>query len=203
LLAGGEVGDVPLIVGANADEAVIFTLPTVLPFEWDYVNKMHEILGEELGDQVLALYPADHFDSPKAAYDAFVGDVAFVCPSQSTARAAAGGDSPAWLYHFTHRLSGFPFEGLGAFHALDLAFVFGNWDDLPVEYSANEVDLALTEDVQRIWTSFATSGVPAAEPHWPALGVDESIYVIAPEQRVTEDFREGRCEALRSLELVP
>ena len=53
-------------------------------------------------------------------------DARFVCPSRRIARAAAGGQSePVFRYFFTKSLDSAAAAAFGAYHSLELPFVFG------------------------------------------------------------------------------
>jgi para-nitrobenzyl esterase len=189
--------DLPLVIGSNADEMSLFTVGLSIQTEADYAQVVGQLIPlPALAAQVLALYPASAFDSPKAAYDA----LAFVCPALAMAQAAAGGAERAWAYHFIHTVQG-PAAALGAFHSLELAFVFGNPEGLGIVPTAD--DLALIDPMQRAWSSFAREQAPATDPTWTATGPSApSIELLdVPMSSVTE-IRDGRCAGLKNLGLV-
>jgi len=85
------------------------------------------------------------------------------------------GRRPAYRYYFSHRPPGPGGERLGAFHALDIAYVFGNftfpfpWDD---------TDRKLSDTIMTYWTNFAKTGDPngAGLPEWPAYNpADDNV----------------------------
>jgi para-nitrobenzyl esterase len=93
-------------------------------------------------------------------------------PSFSPGTAAA--NVPAYLYHFTRVALLERTRKLGAFHSLELFYVFGNFPTPGFD----PTDHALSRTMMGYWTRFAATGNPnspsgptAAEPaapYWPA-----------------------------------
>jgi len=164
LFAAGELHDVDLLVGANADEANLFLLAmkgqTAAQLT-AYVRRLYR----PADDEVLALFPDERFGSRTAALSKAVTVMGFLAPARFAAAsvAAAGGD--AYLYHFVRRP---PAVGdLGAFHGLELPYVFGN-SFLTLDVS-DGVDGELSAAMMRYWISFARDGDPNDEglAAWP------------------------------------
>ena len=75
------------------------------------------------------------------------------------------------MYRFNRSIPGKGEGELGAFHSLEVPFVFGSlrdpiWHWLPF----TPEDQALSKLIQTYWTNFAKSGDPNAQglPDWPA-----------------------------------
>ncbi len=115
--------DVPIIVGSNSEE-LMWILKDDVSTAAEYESKVRGALGNELGDQVLALYPAGDFESPQVAWGTVASDVMFICPALAMAAAASGGPHPAFAYHFTHEPGG-ALSVFGVIHGLELLYVFG------------------------------------------------------------------------------
>jgi para-nitrobenzyl esterase len=198
-VAHGRGPDVPVIIGSNADEAYAFTLDTVILTETAYENAVTDLFGDA-APGVLAAYPASDFARPKEAYNVLLSDVGFVCPTLSFAEAASGGAAPSFAYHLTRTLTG-PLSVAGAYHGLELMYVFGNFG---ATYDPTPEDMALVYHVQRAWTGFARSGQPDTVPIWPPFdALAPAIMILDEPLQVKDDIREGRCAALRALGLVP
>lgn len=190
-VVSGEV-DVPLISGSNADEATIFTAATPVPTAAAYEAFVNATFGP-LAGQVLATYPVDDFDSPKDAYNNLFSDVAFICPALSFVQAAESGE-PAYTYHLTRSIG-----LLGAFHGLDLFYVFGNFDTTP-NYTPTAGDRSLRDEMMATWTGFATDGtVP-----WAAYSdADPQIRIFDETVDTVSEIREGRCAELQAIGITP
>ncbi|HJL00411.1 MAG TPA: carboxylesterase family protein [Polyangiaceae bacterium LLY-WYZ-15_(1-7)] len=192
----GSAPDKPILIGSNADEAKTFVaavpVPTAMAYE-DLVRRTVPLFADEL----LALYPASDFASPKAAYEALYSDLAFICPANAFAAQAAGGSAPSRAYHFTHTLTGA--AALGAFHGLEIFYVFDNLAELP-RYTPVPADAALVTTMQDAWLAFARGEDPAG---WPAFDPAAPSYRIFTEPATTaSEVREGRCAELEALGLV-
>jgi para-nitrobenzyl esterase len=175
-LATGEAQDVPLLVGANADEV----LPEVpLLSEAEYESLVAQTLAE-YGDtavaEALARYPVSAYNSPREAFAAQASEAQFICPSRTLARSAASGNrAPVYRYFFTHNLSGFLYSSVGAFHGLELLYLFQNVDQV-ANYAPTAQDMAVEAFLSGDWTSFAGTGQPANE-QWTAYDTAVDNYL--------------------------
>ena len=164
LFAAGELHDVDLLVGANADEANLFLLgmrgATAAQLT-TYVRGLYE----PDDDAVLELFPDDAHGSRQAALSKAVTVMGFVAPARFAAASVAEAGGDAYLYHFARRP---PAVGdLGAFHGLEIPYVFGN--PVLVLDVTGGVDGELSRAMMRYWVSFARDGDPnAAGPGDPA-----------------------------------
>ncbi|MBM4037291.1 MAG: carboxylesterase family protein [Planctomycetes bacterium] len=166
LFAAGKQHDVPFMMGSNADEGTVFMqqvpLRRVQGYKW--------LLGQRFGkqaDRVFELFPAERDEDARAAFSRLVGVAAFVAPARFLARAMAKCRSPAYLYHFTRVPPAERLKKLGAFHALEIGYIFGTIEGRP---GFAEPDRALSATMRKGWTRFARTGDPNGEglPRWPA-----------------------------------
>jgi para-nitrobenzyl esterase len=100
-----------------------------------------------------------------------LGDAAFVCPTRRVARIVAAAGVPAFLYTFTHAPDVAFTPGLGAFHTVELPFVFGtNWFGLPM--TAREKPLSTA--MMGYWSRMAAAGDPngGGSVAWPRYAMD-------------------------------
>lgn len=200
--ARGGGNEVPILIGSNADEAVTFTTGIQIRTRAALEQRIGGLVGAARAADVAALYPEADFPQPKAAFDTFMSDVGFNCPAESFARVAAGGPSPVFFYHFTHRLDGAA-GSQGSLHGHEIPFVFGNVDISP-QYTPTEDDRTLATGMLDAWARFAWDGAPRTMPAWPAYDpAAPSVMTLDVPLAVTETFRDGRCEALRGLRLLP
>ncbi len=191
--------DLPIVIGSNADEARAFTAAVLVPTWAGFENRVRAILGDADGDVVIPLYPRADYATPKHAYDAFLSDVGLICPTVSLAVAAQGG-VPVFVYYFTRVMEG-TLGALGATHATELFFVFGNFPD---RYTPVAADLAVSADMQRAWTTFAATGTPALAPAWPPYDSAAPRFAVFDDPAsIATDIRGGRCAELRRLGILP
>jgi para-nitrobenzyl esterase len=161
-LLHGTHNKVPFAVGANADETA--AAAPVLPTEAAYRALVTAQVGA-LAPLVLARYPASAYPTPTKAYVALTTDARFVCPARRIARAAAAGGSPAvYRYFFSYPAS----RLYGAPHGVELPFVFGTLDAVPL-YEPDAAARALSDAMNAAWGRFAAAGDPngAGVPLWP------------------------------------
>lgn len=189
-LASGNFNNVPLIAGTTGNEASIFTvslnIQTVAQYE-AYVRS----LFRGLADQVLALYPVSAYPSPKAALDALISDVSFVCPTRRFVRDVAKYQQKAFLYHFTYVTRAAAQLNLGAFHGSEIPFVFGN------SPNPTPSERALSDAMMRYWTNLSKTGDPndGTLPTWPAYTPSEDPHLQLDNPiRADKNLRKPYCD---------
>jgi para-nitrobenzyl esterase len=113
-------------------------------------------LYEPYDDAVLRLFPDEEHGSRTAALSKAVTVMGFVASARFAAASVAGAGGDAYLYHFARRP---PAAGdLGAFHGLEIPYVFGN-SALTLDVREG-VDGELSAAMMRYWVSFARDGDP-------------------------------------------
>lgn len=192
----GEQLDVPVIAGTNTDEGTIFQ--GMLPF--DTPEGFTAAMQEQFGDHaslILPLYPAEDARSLFAAKTQFITDTWFV---QNTRNMLAGTAkvqilSNGWQYHFSRRAPQSPM--LGAFHGMEIGYVFGNLDP-----DASAEDQALSDAMTRYWVQFAKTGDPNVEglPAWPAYDPDSDRHLeLGDEIKAGVGYRKEAVDVLNLL----
>ena len=180
-LAGAQ-HDVPVIVGANADEA------TSLDFSREPVDlashraQVQEMFGE-LASEHLGVYPAtDAQSAHKAALDSAT-DVGFNWEMRTWARMMGTVSSDAYLYFFT-RLAPGEDSALGAFHGAEVIYVFDNLDLTPwppnISRQFDGIDRQLADLMASSWVNFASTGDPneTGSPVWPRYDASEDRVMV-------------------------
>jgi len=177
LYAKGAYNDVPLLIGANADEGSLFAVRMPMPPNAQVFADFLRSQFKAAADQALALYPPGQTaESAKAAFMALIGDEIIGYGSWAWAEAAANkGRSPVYRYHFTRRppgapaLSLYPLTAPGVYHFAEINYVFDNLD-VRQEWGWQDADRALGKSVAAYWTNFAKTGNPngAGLPTWEA-----------------------------------
>jgi len=159
-------------------------------------------------DDVLALYPdPGDADARVAQYAELFGDLYGNCPVLDAAAAVARDGTDVRVYHFSETVpSPVPqIAALGAFHSLDVFFVFG---DLPalaagLPFTPGDEEQRVAERMMDAWSGFAARGVPRTTPSWPRwTRGNDRFYEWSAESEsapVRSRYRDGRCVALGRL----
>lgn len=180
----GYAHRIPLIIGTNRDEASIFRLTRspIMPVSADTVTQMftaiaadHEDLPPARIAEIVSAYP----DFGKASGAMAVSrDAAFRMPCLWIADAHCR-HSPTWVYRFDYATPMLKAARVGAGHATELPYVFGNFGTLDVDptfwLGGRKTAVEVSGRMQRRWLAFAAFGVPAAldgSKHWAAYTGD-------------------------------
>lgn len=176
LWRSGRLHPVSLLIGSNADEAELF-LASLRMSQDRYEAEVARIFGEHAGE-ALALYEEAEAQSPTFAISRMLTEIGFA----SSARFAANMISrkatapEVYLYEFTRApLRGF----MGAFHAVELPYVFGTIDLFAPLGVVTQADRNLSESVMGYWTRFAATGDPNGDgaPVWPRYTEASSLHL--------------------------
>ena len=213
MIRDGALDPPSILIGSNADEMTLFTFN--LPIDLDFYQSSVEGGFGFLANSIFNLYPAEDDQEARAAYNALLSDLIFICPKLKFAATVSDNnrdqDANIWVYHFTHTLSsGLP-SLLGATHALEIPFVFNNSHLELYGASASEEDKQLSLQMSDSWINFARTGDPSLpELAWPAYRSTESPSI--DEGQIMEwsvspnlfniPIRMGRCQQLNELNLL-
>src|SRR5262249_9592104 len=121
--------------------------------------------------------PADGYDSPIAAWDAYQFDRDFRCNTRTFLRAwaAKGLEARGYIFDHTPNVSFFP--AVFPVHGSELWFVFGTAPSR-ARFTSAEATFATT--FQQMWTSVAggTPTLPGGAA-WPFFGQDTFVHLEA------------------------
>lgn len=168
-------GDVPLLVGTNAEEWNLFRLlsPSGLDHP-ELLTRLDRAFSD--GRRIHDTYAADHPGlGPDQLWSEILTDAAFRIPALRLleAREAAGNLAASYQYLFSWPTPAF--GGLvGSCHALEVPFVFGTIGNPGAELilggPAGPELWALSDAMQDAWVAFARTGDPSHDglPTWPA-----------------------------------
>ncbi|RTH24754.1 carboxylesterase/lipase family protein [Thermus scotoductus] len=204
-LSQGKARGIPLLVGANLEELAFPTLAWLLgPRTWEEFSGRLAAQGIPPKErEALTKVYQKRFPDPRKAWGEVQTDLQLLCPSLKAARLQAP-FAPTYAYLFTFRVPGF--EGLGAFHGLELAPLFGQLQEMPffplfLSAEAREKAEALGKRMRRYWTSFAREGEPKGWPRWPTYEEGYLLRLDEPPGLLPDPYEE-RCGVLEALGLL-
>ncbi len=194
---GGDLPKIPYILGANADEGTLFFIGTPAITEAEYSAELLAQFGA-YADEVEAMYPASDYDTPRDALIDVVGDARLICSTYDTAGRYAKRGHRAWAYNFVRvpPLSFISALDLGAFHGLEIGYVFGS---VP---PPSLIDGTISNRMQDFWSSFATLGKPKTEDdvRWPPFKRRSyKILRIGSLFEATKGYHQAECEFWRGV----
>jgi para-nitrobenzyl esterase len=158
----GGAARVPLLAGCNADEGAIFVQDAARQGTFGYHKTIARIFGD-FADEALRLFPVRGDEDVAPALARLTTVALFAAPARLLVRAAP---EAAYLYHFTRVPDIERGRKLGAFHGLEIVYVFGN---MPARGGFDETDRALADAIADYWVAFACRGDPnvPGRPQWP------------------------------------
>lgn len=198
-VAAGTHGDVPLLIGANNDEASVFLALALIANDSIYRLALAGLFGAQ-ADDVYAIYPSGAFPNAKEAYIQLIGDINIACPAEAMADAAAPG-MPSFLYAFNDLWPSGQSSLFGAFHGIELSYLFNSFEAYGV--SPTMQDQLLSESLQSAWVGMADGG--PADSLWSPYSRSGPMFMSYNDTGAptNEPYRSGRCDGLRSLGLAP
>ncbi|MDJ0395766.1 carboxylesterase/lipase family protein [Rhodococcus sp. G-MC3] len=191
---------IPLIIGTNHDEASIFRLmkSPLMPVTSETVSEMFRAIANDHSDlpafrvaEIMSAYPDR---SKTAGALAMSRDAGFRMPTLWIADAHSR-YAPVWMYRFDHATPMLKAARIGAGHATELPYVFGNFGTLNRDptfwLGGRKAAMAVSARVMRRWVAFARHGVPATmdgAKHWPLYAdPTRSMLVIDAQDTVVSD----------------
>ncbi|HEY6621858.1 MAG TPA: carboxylesterase family protein [Steroidobacteraceae bacterium] len=136
---------------------------------------------ESWTDPAIAIYFGKILLNKNAGLDAAANDLIGACPVGAMASLTRATGQRVFVYRFDRSIPGKGEAELGAFHSLEVPYVFGSlrdreWQWLP----STAVDASLSELLQTYWTNFAKTGNPNASglPNWPAWSDEEKEFLV-------------------------
>jgi para-nitrobenzyl esterase len=166
---------VPMIVGSTGDEGTSYLRGVSDLTIATYQGFMAARFGAA-ADQALAVFPASRDDDVHHAIDRFITIAVNAQPARFMARSLERTGSKAYVYRFTRKPNTARARELGAFHGVDLAYVFGHMND-PDGYA--DLDRTLSRQVMAYWVNFARIG----DPNGPGL-TEWPVYRAASDENV-------------------
>ncbi|HHH29778.1 MAG TPA: carboxylesterase family protein [Polyangiaceae bacterium] len=192
---------VPTIVGVNGDETGLGA-PQMDQASFEATVLQLAKGSQALASAILDAYPvADYGGSYRDAWIALSSDMQFVCPSREAASTlAAHQQEPVYRYHFTRGFTSPQLASAGAFHGIELFFIFDKlgWGS----HKAPEEETALASDVGAYWSAFAGGNLGDVGPvAWPTYDQKTHDYLVldVPVQAASGGIRTAQCDFWASL----
>jgi para-nitrobenzyl esterase len=198
----GEQVRVPLIIGYNADEWT-----TLRPHYWpnvnlDWLRQVLRAVHGPLADRALELYPATTDAEAMAAANRWQTDWYYIGPSRFVADRMTRASSRVYLYLFSRRIHAPGGEKLGAYHAIEIPYVFGTFAAQPW-VPRQPYDQELADTMSAAWVRFAATGDPNGDglPAWPQFtGTDEDYLEFGDDAiRAGKNFRKPFTDLYQQL----
>ena len=167
----GRQNDVPLLVGQNVAEGVIFAVPgRALPATASgFTAAVTKVFGAPSVNALLGFYPATSDAQAAQSSVQLLGDLIIGLQTWTWgATQKATGKSPVYSYYFRQTSAYTPL----AVHVSEVPYVFQNLvpkGTTAVPVLAAAQDLALSDTMSSYWTNFAKNGNPnqLGLPNWP------------------------------------
>lgn len=191
--ADGALDDLPVIIGSNHDEETLFTLQEGLSelTDQDLLDRLSAVSDDP--EEVLALYPAEDYETNLARYQTMFTDIRWACPTLAFAEQVPG----AFVYHHTY-VSDQNVLDLGATHGSELAPLFGHPEGIEAfDIEVDERGTGLGEQMRAAWAAFATDGNPGDD--WSLYAEDQQVTQTDTPFELVDEIREGRCADLEPL----
>jgi para-nitrobenzyl esterase len=129
----------------------------------------------------IAVYFGRILLNKNAGLDGAANDLIGACPVGAIASLTRASGQHVFVYRFDRSIPGKGEAELGAFHSLEVPFVFGSLRDREWQWLPSTADDASLSDLlQTYWTNFAKTGNPNAPglPNWPAWSDAEQEFLL-------------------------
>lgn len=192
----GEAAPVPLLIGTNDNEGRLFqmfrllTREEMIPTSRRLLDRMFALTDPVAKQRILAAYPRYPASRTRAQV---IGDMLFWAPTIRIADAHSR-RNPTFVYRFDQSTPRTRRLGIGATHASDLAFVFGELGDLTNPIGSSREARLTSARMMRLWGRFAAEACP--DRRWPVYDeTSRRTMIIDDFWRVESDPRGYRHRA--------
>lgn len=196
-LETGDYNHVPLLIGSNRDETALSILPgSVTPTSFERFLKL--VVPSEMWDEALSLYPPGESNAEaRASKIAFTTDSQFTCAARRYAKTVSGHGDPVWRYLFTHTSDTIGGSFYGAFHGLELFYLFQTYTQAIPADSISDGDRVTAGLMGEYWRRFAATGDPngGGDPFWPSYDAqNDAFFEINADASAGQEYRKTYCD---------
>lgn len=186
LAADGNLPAFNLLIGSNADEALMYIQPGSTLESWLAEADLNPEAASKALARVSAMTELQELNELRSA-------VQFACPSFQFANAQAASGGRVFVYEFARVRKGL--DSIGAYHGAELPYVFDTHD---AWLATSQRDRRLTAQLVDYWLSFASTGRPKSDiaPDWPLWNVDRLILHFGDMRTTVTAQEHDFCKAL-------
>ncbi|GFG67155.1 carboxylic ester hydrolase [Mycobacterium kubicae] len=194
----GRLLPIPLIIGTNKHEAALFRLmrSPLMPITPNAITSMFDQIGAEQPDLQLPSVQeigSAYSGRQKSRTVSMATDIGFRLPSVWLADGHSA-VAPVYMYRFDYATPLFKLLLVGAAHATELPYVWGNLGgphDVTLKLGGAKTAMAVSARMQTRWINFAVHGEPEGppgEPRWPRYAAaDRACLVIDKRDTIKHD----------------
>ncbi len=192
----GAAFSVPMMIGTNADELRYWIQDVggvrkyrlLSNITYESMLKAMKQEDRERAEEFLSLQAAEGATERPWQITEFCNEMMFRLPALRQAEGHAAWGNPVYMYYWKYPSS---LPDMGACHAVELAYVFNNPQE--IIYTGEGVNQELASQVQEMWANFALRGDPSTdEVLWEPYSADSRRTMILDEEtRMTTDLMEN------------
>ena len=193
--ASGKIEPVDLLAGLNAREFAAFRVVAATEAKKSPQPAAKPGLGETLRqfaalarplyghwtDLTVATYAGRILLHGSPAIDQATDDILVACPVGAEAALTTSAGQRAFVYRFDRSVPGKGESELGAFHSLELPYVFGTFQARTFRWLPfTSTDHKLSQIIEAYWTNFAKFGDPNGPglPPWTPWNTRQEPYLV-------------------------
>ena len=194
IFAAGTMQKVDLLIGLNGRELSAFRITGAAAAKAAGKPEQSGGVSESLGklanasrplygnwtDFAIGVYVGATLVRRDAAIDQATNDMLMACPIGALGALTTAAGQHAYIYQFDRSVPGKGQAELGAFHSLEVAYVFNAFDDPAWQWLPfSKADRKLSNQMETYWTNFAKTGDPnsAGLPAWSAWKDGDEPYL--------------------------
>jgi para-nitrobenzyl esterase len=173
VVQSGNYNNVPLIIGSNSEEMSLSAPQIVTPTMMQ--GLINTYIPVNLRPQAEQLYPPGTTNQQaRESYIYFLSDAQFTATARRTAQCVSLNQyESVWRYFFTFRHTLPILEPYGAYHGMELFYVFNNWETATLGSGVlfKPADDSVQTHMLAYWTNFARTGNPNGTNlvNWPCV----------------------------------